>query len=99
MKRRTFLLGALAAGTGACRRDRRSRLNVYNWSNYVAPDTIPNFEKESGVRVRYVTYESNEEMLAKVITATQVGTSCFRRTTGFRQWPPWACSRRSITAA
>ena len=58
MKRRGFLLGALA--TAACRRDRRPRLNVYNWSAYVAPDTIPNFEKEFGVRVRYVTYESNE---------------------------------------
>jgi spermidine/putrescine-binding protein len=43
-------------------------LNVFNWSAYVAPDTISNFEKEFGVRVRYVTYESNEEMLAKVIT-------------------------------
>lgn len=66
MTRRTFLLGSLA--TTACRRDRRPRLNVYNWSAYVAPDTIPNFEKEFGVRVRYVTYESNEEMLAQVIT-------------------------------
>ena len=66
MKRRTFLSGALA--TAACRRDRRPRLNVYNWSAYVAPDTIPNFEQEFGVRVRYVTYESNEEMLAQVIT-------------------------------
>ncbi|HET9318700.1 MAG TPA: spermidine/putrescine ABC transporter substrate-binding protein [Bryobacteraceae bacterium] len=66
MKRRGFLLGALA--TAACRRDHRPRLNVYNWSAYVAPDTIPNFEKEFGVRVRYVTYESNEEMLAQVIT-------------------------------
>jgi spermidine/putrescine transport system substrate-binding protein len=66
MKRRRFLFGALA--TAACRRDRRPRLNVYNWSAYVAPDTIPNFEKEFGVRVRYVTYESNEEMLAQVIT-------------------------------
>ncbi len=68
MKRRHFLFGSLATGTAACRRDRRPRLNVYNWSAYVAPDTIPNFEKEFGVRVRYVTYESNEEMLAQVIT-------------------------------
>lgn len=67
MKRRHFLFGALASTT-ACRRDRRPRLNVYNWSAYVAPDTIPTFEKEFGVRVRYVTYESNEEMLAQVIT-------------------------------
>jgi spermidine/putrescine transport system substrate-binding protein len=43
-------------------------LNVFNWSNYVAPDTIPNFEREFGVRVRYSVYESNEEMLAKVMT-------------------------------
>lgn len=68
MKRRHFLFGALAPAIAACRRDRRPRLNVYNWSAYVAPDTIPDFEKEFGVRVRYVTYESNEEMLAQVIT-------------------------------
>ena len=47
---------------------RRPRLNVYNWSAYVAPDTISNFEAEFGVKVRYATYESNEEMLAKVVT-------------------------------
>jgi spermidine/putrescine transport system substrate-binding protein len=68
MNRRHFLFGSLAPAAVSCRRDRRPRLNVFNWSAYVAPDTIPNFEKEFGVRVRYVTYESNEEMLAQVIT-------------------------------
>jgi spermidine/putrescine-binding protein len=43
------------------------RLAIYNWSDYVAPDTIPNFEREFGVRVSYDVYESNEEMLAKLI--------------------------------
>ena len=66
MNRRTFFLGA--AGLAGCARDTRSRLNVYNWSAYVAPETIPGFESEFGVRVRYATYESNEEMLAKVFT-------------------------------
>ncbi|HWB84160.1 MAG TPA: spermidine/putrescine ABC transporter substrate-binding protein [Bryobacteraceae bacterium] len=66
MNRRVFLLGA--AGLASCRRDTRPHLNVYNWSAYVAPDTIPRFESEFGVRVRYATYESNEEMLAKVFT-------------------------------
>ncbi|PWT98381.1 MAG: ABC transporter substrate-binding protein [Terriglobia bacterium] len=66
MNRRTFFMGM--AGVAGCSRDRRPRLNVYNWSAYVAPDTIPNFEAEFGVRVRYATYESNEEMLAKVFT-------------------------------
>lgn len=68
MNRRTFLLGGATAALTGCMRDKRPRLNVYNWSAYVAPETIPNFEKEFGVRVRYATYESNEEMLAKVIT-------------------------------
>jgi spermidine/putrescine transport system substrate-binding protein len=41
-------------------------LHIYNWSDYIADDTIPNFEKEFGVKVTYQTYESNEEMLAKL---------------------------------
>lgn len=68
MNRRTFLLGGAMATLAGCMRDKRPRLNVYNWSAYVAPDTISNFENEFGVRVRYATYESNEEMLAKVLT-------------------------------
>lgn len=65
MNRRIFLMGL--AGVAGCARG-RPRLNVYNWSNYVAPDTIANFEAEFGVHVRYATYESNEEMLAKVLS-------------------------------
>jgi spermidine/putrescine-binding protein len=41
-------------------------LNIYNWSDYIAEDTVPNFEKEFGVTVTYDTYESNEEMVAKL---------------------------------
>lgn len=65
MNRRTFFLAI--PGLAGCTRDPRPRLNVYNWSSYVAPETIPNFEREFNVRVRYATYESNEEMLAKVL--------------------------------
>jgi len=64
MNRRTFLIGA--AAVAAC--SRGPRLNVFNWSDYVAPDTIPNFEREFGLRVRYSTYESVPEMLAKVMS-------------------------------
>ncbi len=42
-------------------------LRIFNWSDYVAPETIPRFERESGVRVTYDTYESNEEMIAKLV--------------------------------
>jgi spermidine/putrescine-binding protein len=55
-----------AAGAAAC--SRRPRLNVYNWSDYVAPDTVANFESETGIEVRYGTYESIPEMLAKVMS-------------------------------
>ena len=41
-------------------------LNIYNWSDYVDESTIPNFEKEFGVKVNYDTYEDNEAMLAKL---------------------------------
>jgi spermidine/putrescine transport system substrate-binding protein len=41
-------------------------LHIYNWSDYIADDTVPNFEKEFGVTVTYDTYESNEEMVAKL---------------------------------
>jgi len=41
-------------------------LAIYNWSDYIAEDTVTNFEKEFGVKVTYDTYESNEEMVAKL---------------------------------
>lgn len=66
MNRRYFVLSAAGLAT-ACSRDRRPRLNVFNWSTYIAPDTVPKFEAEFGVRVRYGIYESNEEMLARVM--------------------------------
>lgn len=66
MRRRTFFLGL--TGLAGCTRDTRPRLNVFNWSNYVAENTIPNFEAEFGVRVRYAVYESNEEMFARVMS-------------------------------
>ena len=42
-------------------------LNIYNWSDYVASDTIANFEKETGIKVRYDTYDNNEILHAKLV--------------------------------
>ncbi|MGA0612492.1 polyamine ABC transporter substrate-binding protein [Caldimonas sp. KR1-144] len=42
-------------------------LNVYNWSDYIADDTIANFEKETGIKVRYDNYDSNEILHAKLV--------------------------------
>ena len=42
-------------------------LNVYNWSDYIADDTIKNFEKETGIKVNYDNYDSNEVLMAKLV--------------------------------
>ncbi len=41
-------------------------LNVYNWGDYMDPDVITEFEKEYGVKVKYDTFTSNEDMYAKI---------------------------------
>jgi putrescine transport system substrate-binding protein len=41
-------------------------LNLYIWNDYLAPDTIPNFEKETGIKVSVSNYGSNEELDAKL---------------------------------
>src|SRR5262245_44479467 len=42
------------------------RLNLYIWSAYVSDETLAKFEKETGIRVRYDTYDSNEALLEKM---------------------------------
>jgi spermidine/putrescine transport system substrate-binding protein len=42
------------------------RLSVYNWSTYIAEDTIANFEAACGVRVTYDVYENNETLIARL---------------------------------
>src|SRR5436309_3206717 len=96
MNRRYFVLGL--TGLAACGREARPRLNVYNWSAYIAPETIPAFEAEFGVHVRYATYESNEEMLAKVVTGNSGWDVVFPRTAAWIRCVPAVCLRRSITA-
>ena len=42
-------------------------LNVYNWPDYIAKDMLANFEKESGIKVNYQTFENNEALQAKLV--------------------------------
>jgi len=41
-------------------------LSVYNWSTYIADDTVSNFEEACGVSVTYDIYDSGETMLARI---------------------------------
>lgn len=45
-----------------------TQLNVYNWSDYIAKDTIPGFQKQTGIHVRYDVYDSDDTLQAKLLT-------------------------------
>ena len=57
----------LIGGANLARAEEEKVLNIYNWSDYLAEDTIPNFEKETGIKVRYDTYDNNEILHAKLV--------------------------------
>ena len=56
-----------------CTKENKKVLNVLNWSSYIPDEVIRDFEKESGIKVNYSTYSSNEELLAK-ISSSKEGT-------------------------
>jgi putrescine transport system substrate-binding protein len=45
-------------------------LNIYNWPDYITEDMVANFEKESGIKVNYQTFENNEALQAKLIAGS-----------------------------
>ena len=59
----TLALLSLAASARA----EEKVLNIYNWSDYIADDTISNFEKETGIKVRYDNFDNNEILHAKLV--------------------------------
>ena len=61
----TGILGSLAVSASAAEEEKV--LHIYNWSDYIAPDTIGNFEKETGIKVTYDLYDSNEVLEAKML--------------------------------
>ncbi|MDZ7858613.1 polyamine ABC transporter substrate-binding protein [Sphaerotilus sp.] len=61
-----FAAVAVLCATGAQAQEEKV-LNIYNWSDYIAEDTIKNFEKETGIKVRYDFFDSNESLHAKLI--------------------------------
>src|SRR5262249_44124734 len=54
-----FLPGAASAEQGT--------VNFYNWSNYIAPDVLENFSKETGIKVVYDTFDANETLETRLL--------------------------------
>ncbi len=42
-------------------------LNIYNWPDYIPDGMIAEFEKETGIKVNYDTFETNEALNAKLV--------------------------------
>lgn len=57
--------GEQAADTPAATEEKV--VNVYNWSDYIAEDTIASFEKETGIKVNYDVYDGNETLETKLL--------------------------------
>lgn len=62
-----FAAGAALLGGSALAQEEEKVLNIYNWSDYIAEDTIRNFEKETGIKVRYDNFDNNEIVHAKLV--------------------------------
>ena len=48
----------------------QGQVNVYNWSDYIAPAELRDFEKTTGIKLNYTTYDSNEILDAKLRTGS-----------------------------
>ena len=55
-----------AAPTAAT--DSERVLNIYNWADYIAPDIVPAFAKEYGIKVNYDVFDSNAVLQTKLLT-------------------------------
>jgi putrescine transport system substrate-binding protein len=67
MQHRAFVVFAAAALTALPAVAQQQVVNVYNWSDYIAEDTIAQFEAATGIRVVYDVYDSNETLEAKLL--------------------------------
>ena len=61
------IAGALALGAGAAAPQPERYVNVYNWSDYIAPSVLEDFTKATGIRVRYDTFDSNDTLETKLL--------------------------------
>ena len=67
----------LSAGCGSSAEGKNGEVIVYNWGEYLDPETIRLFEDETGIKVIYDEFETNEVMFPKVEAgATEYDVIC-----------------------
>lgn len=75
MTRNIILIGmlvllSLTLALSGCAKSKET-LYIFNWSDYIDPDIISEFEAANNCRIKYSTFDSNENMLTKVKSTTE----------------------------
>lgn len=65
---KTLAITALAVSIGGAAVAEDRVVRIYNWSDYIGPDTLENFTRETGIEVTYDVFDSNEVLEAKVLS-------------------------------
>ncbi|CAK8736672.1 Putrescine-binding periplasmic protein [Sodalis praecaptivus] len=72
-QRQTWLTCAIAGllmAVSASAFAEQKTLHVYNWSDYIGPNTVPDFEKKTGIKVVYDVFDSNEVLEGKLMAGS-----------------------------
>lgn len=64
---KTLLAMTMAGAVASMAQADDKVLHVYNWSDYIAPNTLENFTKETGIKVVYDVFDANETLEAKLL--------------------------------
>ncbi len=65
-----FLVAVSATLLASSALAQEGTVNVYNWSDYIAEDTLANFTAETGIAVNYDVFDSNEIVEARLLAGS-----------------------------
>ncbi|MEG1081982.1 MAG: spermidine/putrescine ABC transporter substrate-binding protein PotF, partial [Pseudomonas sp.] len=64
----SLLLASAATATLAAQEDASNTLRLYNWTDYIGETTLADFEKATGIKVIYDTFDGYETVQTKLLT-------------------------------
>ena len=62
-----LVAAAVSISPGAAQPKAERIVNVYNWTDYIAPTVMEEFTKETGIKARYDTFDSNDTLETKLL--------------------------------
>ena len=70
----SLLLSCTATAVLATEGDTSNTLRLYNWTDYIGENTLADFEKQTGIKVIYDTFDGYETVQTKLLTAARATT-------------------------